>query len=278
VSFRNTIVIATSNAGAVEGMSRAIGFGSQGERYDADRALRAIESQFRPEFINRFQHVVLFHPLTREQAARIARIDLICILKRDGITTQDLIVDVHDEVIDHVLAIGFNPRYGRGIKRELRRQVVLPIATLLMERALESVTLIEVSIVDGRVRVRAVDTPESTRAWVEQMPIRIRSGERLTVEGVRTRIEAARTACSTLAAACELPLLRDEIDRVDAKRMDRAFWEEPDEAGRILAQQTRALATITRIERLQGSADDLMQTFKQGTTRTDLAGIGNRLP
>jgi ATP-dependent Clp protease ATP-binding subunit ClpC len=278
VSFRNTIIIATSNAGAVEGMTSAIGFGGQGDGYDADKALRAIESQFRPEFINRFQHVVLFHPLTREQAACIARIDLKGILKRDGIAMQNLMVDVHDDVIDHVLAVGFNPRYGaRGIKRELRRLVVLPIATLLMERALPPGTLIDVRIIDGRVRARAVDTPESVEARVKQIPARIRSGERVTVDGVRTRIEAARTACATLAAARDLPRLREEVDRVDAERMGRAFWDEPDEAARILARQTRSLETITRIERLQNSVDDLTQAFKQGATRADLAAVGNNL-
>ena len=278
VSFRNTIIIATSNAGAFEGLTPAIGFAGQGGGYDADKALRAIELQFRPEFINRFQHVVLFHPLTREQAARIAHFDLKGILKREGIVEQNLLVDVHDDVIDHVLAGGFNARYGgRGIKRELRRQVVLPIATLLMESALEPGTLIDVSVVDGRVRVRAIDTPESTHARAEQLPARIGSGERVTIDGVRTRIEAARTACAALAAARELPRLRDEIDRVDAKRLGRDFWAEPDEAGRILARQTRSLETIARIERLQASVDDLTRTFKQGATRADLAAIGNNL-
>jgi ATP-dependent Clp protease ATP-binding subunit ClpC len=278
VSFRNTIIIATSNAGATEGMTSAIGFGSHGERYDTDKALRAIEAQFRPEFINRFQHVVLFHPLTREQAARIARFDLKDILKREGIAAQNLMVDVHDDVIDHVLAVGFNPRYGgRGIKRELRRQVMLPIATLLMERVLEPGTLIDVSVVEGRVRVRAVDTPESAHAKLEQLPARIRNGERLTIEDVRTRIETARAACTALAAARELPLLRDEVDRVDASRMGRGFWDEPDVAERILLRQTRSLETISRVERLQTSFEDLARTFKQGATRTDLVAIGSNL-
>ena len=139
VSFRNAIIIATSNVGAFEGMTTAIGFAGNGGGYDADKAMSAIEMHFRPEFLNRFQHVVLFHPLTQEQAARIARADLRATLKREGIAGRNLIVDVHDDVIDHVLAAGFNPRYGgRGIKREMRRQVILPIATLLMEQAPEA--------------------------------------------------------------------------------------------------------------------------------------------
>jgi ATP-dependent Clp protease ATP-binding subunit ClpC len=278
VSFRNTIIVATSNAGAMEGMSSSIGFGGQRDSYDADKALAGIEANFRPEFLNRFQHVVLFHPLTREQAARIARIDLQSVLRREGIAGQNLIVDVHDDVIDHVLTAGFNPRYGgRGIKREVRRQVVLPIANLLMERALEAGTLIDVGIVDGRVRVRAIDTPETAAAKAERAPVRIGAGERLTVERARERIDAARATYEALAAACELSRLRREIDGVDSERRDHTFWGDPDRAGRVLAQQSRALATVGRIERLQNALDDLARAFRQGSTRNDLAAIGNRL-
>ncbi len=220
VNFRNTIIIATSNAGAFEGMTTTIGFGGGGNSYDSDKALSAIEAQFRPEFLNRFQHVVLFHPLTREQAVRIARADLQATLRREGIASRNLIVDVHDDVIDHVLAVGFNPRYGgRGIKREMRRQVILPIATLLMERALEPGSLIDVSVQDGRVRVRVADTPDSRHAKAEKAPIRTRTGDRLTREAIDARIEAARGACEALAGAVNIERLhaRDRRDRCDTQ-------------------------------------------------------------
>ena len=65
-------------------------------------------SSFRPEFLNRFQHVVLFHPLTQSRRYGLPGIDLRSILKREGIAGRNLIVDVHDDVIEHVLAVGFN--------------------------------------------------------------------------------------------------------------------------------------------------------------------------
>jgi ATP-dependent Clp protease ATP-binding subunit ClpC len=279
VSFRNTIIIATSNVGAFEGMTSTIGFGERSEGYDPDKAMGAIEAHFRPEFLNRFQHVVLFHPLTREQAARIARIDLQAVLRREGIAAHNLMVDVHDDVIDHVLAAGFNARYGgRGLKREIRRQVLLPIAMLLMERALEPGTLIDVAIVDGRVRVRAVDTPETTLRKAERAPVRVRGGERLTPAGLAERLGAATAACEALAAACDVARLRDEIDRVDLERRDHAFWADTDQAGRVLAGQTRTLEIVSRIERLQNQVSDLARALGPGATRADIAAIGDALP
>jgi ATP-dependent Clp protease ATP-binding subunit ClpC len=278
VNFRNTIIIATSNVGALEGMTTAIGFGDKTEAYDPDKALRAIETHFRPEFLNRFQHVVLFHPLTREQAARIARIDLQSVLKREGIAGQNLIVDVHADVIDQVLAVGFNPRYGaRGIKREIRRQIILPIATLLMERTLEPGTLIDVRIDGGRVRVRTADTPESTSAKAERAPVRAATGERLTREAIKERTAAARLACDKLIVDAELDWLRSQIETIDMLRTDQVFWRDPDEAVQVLAHQTHWLGIVSRVDRLDDSIKQLAASLEALTTRTDLEHLANRL-
>ncbi len=274
VSFRNAIIIATSNVGAFEGMAAAIGFGENRPAYDADKALQAIETSFRPEFLNRFQHVVLFHPLTHEQAARIARADLQAVLKREGIEGRNLIVDVHDDVIDHVLATGFNPRYGgRAIKREVRRQVILPLATLLMERSLEPGTLIEIGIDDGRVRIRLADAPDSGQHDADGALLRTATGKRLTRKGLTDAIVAARAALARLAEATDLAGLRGRIEQLDRDRKDYTFWQDADEAARILAQQTRWLESVTRIDRLTDWLDELAGACEQRATRSSLERV-----
>jgi ATP-dependent Clp protease ATP-binding subunit ClpC len=278
VSFRSAIIIATSNVGAFEGMVSAIGFGGSQTAYDQDKALAAIETHFRPEFLNRFQHVVLFHPLTHEQAVRIARIDLQSVLKREGIAGQNLIVDVHDDVIDHVLATGFNPRYGgRAIKREIKRQIILPLATLLMERSLAPGTLIEIGVEESRVRIRVADTPEARHSRAESAALRTGTGERLTRKQLKDRIGAARAACEVLVDARDLSKLRDEIEKIDADRKDYTFWRDPEEAARILARQTRSLETLTRIERLKDALDELAGGFELRATRSNLERLAASL-
>jgi ATP-dependent Clp protease ATP-binding subunit ClpC len=275
VSFRSTIIIATSNVGATEGMTPAMGFGGTQTAYDSDKALKAVEAHFRPEFLNRFQHVVLFHPLTHEQAARIARMDLQVVLKREGIAGQSLIVDVHDDAIDHVVATGFNARYGaRAIKREIRRQIILPLATLLMERSLAAGTLVEIGIHDGRVRIHVKDTPEARKSREESAPLRIRPGERLTRKELLDRIAAARSACEALAVDTELAELREQIEKIDADRKDYRFWQNAD-AAHILAQQMRWLETVTRVERLQGWLDELAGGFDVRETRSNLERLAS---
>jgi ATP-dependent Clp protease ATP-binding subunit ClpC len=275
VNFRSTIIIATSNVGAFEGMTSTIGFSGSTASYDADRAMRAIETHFRPEFLNRFQQVVLFHPLTHEQAARIARTELQLVLEREGISGQNLMVDVHDDVIDHVLATGFNARYGaRAIKREIRRQIILPLATLLMERSLPAGTLIEISLHAARVRVQVKDTPEARHSREE---LRVRSDERLTRKELSDRIAAARTACESLASTTDVAALCTMVEKVDAERKDYTFWQDADEAARMLARQTRWLETITRVERLKNWLDELAGDFEARATRSSLERIAASL-
>jgi peptide chain release factor 2 len=112
----------------------------------------------------------------------------------------------------------------------------------------------------------------------ERAPVRVRGGERLTAAGLAERLGAASAACEALAQACDVARLRDEIDRVDLKRRDHAFWADTEEAGRVLAGQTRALETVTRIERLQNQVSDLARALEKCSTRADIAAMGEALP
>jgi ATP-dependent Clp protease ATP-binding subunit ClpC len=279
VNFCSTIIIATTNAGASEGTASSIGFGRDvGPTYDPDKVLHAIGAHFRPEFINRFQHVVLFHPLSREQAAQIARIELRSLLKREGITERNLIVDVTDDAIELVLAAGFNASFGaRAIKREVRRQIILPIATLLMEREVVRASLIQVGVRDGRIAVAVADTPESSQIRAEREPIRTATGERLTRKDVGDRIAAARVAAKQLFDATGVEKLRSEIREIDVQRKDYRFWHDATGAGQILARQIRSMEVVSRVERLMAWIDELSSGAAAQTTRSQLNGLAAQL-
>src|SRR5262249_31831621 len=120
-----------------------------------------------------------------------------------------------------------------------------------------------------RVRVRRMDTPETVRAKAERAPVRLPGGERVTRDRIRARIEAAYGASEALRAATDPDRLRDEIEQVDSRRNDYTFWNDPDEAGRVLAQQTRRLETVARIERLQDSLNQMETELALGASRAD---------
>ncbi len=140
VDFRSTLVVCTSNVGPparraqrrVRPARRIAAPGGLG--YEL-RVREALETAFRPEFLNRFQSIALFHPLSVEDVRTIARQALRAIFARDGLARRRVTVEVDDAALDLAARFGFDARYGaRALKRELQTHLVLPLARTLMER------------------------------------------------------------------------------------------------------------------------------------------------
>jgi ATP-dependent Clp protease ATP-binding subunit ClpB len=91
----------------------------------------AVNSHFRPEFVNRIDEVVVFEPLAREQIAGIAQIQLGRLRQR--LTERELSLELSDEALDKLVAIGYDPVYGaRPLKRAIQRWIENPLAQLIL--------------------------------------------------------------------------------------------------------------------------------------------------
>lgn len=122
VDFRNSIIVMTSNAG-YRGLeeSKSIGFNSfehlkSPEDIEKD-ALKALESTFRPEFLNRIDRVVVFNSLSKENCTSIIEIELSKISER--LSENGISLSWDKSVVDHILDIGYSEKYGaRNLKRK----------------------------------------------------------------------------------------------------------------------------------------------------------------
>jgi len=124
VDFRNTVVVMTSNLG-----SDLIQELAERGDYDAMKAavMAVVGSHFRPEFINRVDESVVFHPLAKEQIRGIAHIQLGGLLRR--LRERELELDVDDALLDRLVEAGFDPVYGaRPLRRAIRQQLENPLA------------------------------------------------------------------------------------------------------------------------------------------------------
>ncbi|MEP9318207.1 ATP-dependent chaperone ClpB [Pseudomonas sp. LABIM340] len=126
VDFRNTVVVMTSNLGSAQIQELV------GDREAQHAAVMdAVNSHFRPEFINRIDEVVVFEPLAREQIAGIARIQMGRLRKR--LAERELSLELSDEAMDKLIAVGFDPVYGaRPLKRAIQRWIENPLAQLIL--------------------------------------------------------------------------------------------------------------------------------------------------
>ncbi len=136
VDFKNTILIMTSNIGAdlIKGGVQ-FGFGKKTEVQDYDKMkstlLKEIERYFRPEFINRLDEVIVFHPLTREDLVQI--VDYETKKVRDRLESHGLVLEIEQSAKDFLIDKGYNPDFGA---RPLRRAIGTYIEDALSESIL----------------------------------------------------------------------------------------------------------------------------------------------
>jgi ATP-dependent Clp protease ATP-binding subunit ClpC len=153
VSFRNTVVLLTSNLGA-ESSGRSLGFGDAAVGARA-HYLAAASQFFRPELVNRLDHVVAYHPLSRAHIRQIAGRVLDAALGREGLVQRGVKVTYGDEVVDRLAEVGFDERYGaRPLKRAVEQYVVASIAHLLAEAGATPPGSIVLTVDDGRFVAR----------------------------------------------------------------------------------------------------------------------------
>jgi ATP-dependent Clp protease ATP-binding subunit ClpB len=130
VDFKNTVVIMTSNLGShliAEGAQRGTA-GEEGIDEGTRRAVSdALRAHFRPEFLNRIDEVIFFHPLGQDHLKRIVDIQIRGLVRR--LEERKIHVDLTDAAKDQIVREGYDPTYGaRPLKRTIQRRVLDPLA------------------------------------------------------------------------------------------------------------------------------------------------------
>ena len=127
VDFKNTVIIMTSNLGSHKIQEMA------GDSYEEIKAavMNSVNQHFRPEFINRIDEIVVFHPLGQEQMAGIADIQLSRLRKR--LQERDMDIVLSDEAMTKLVAVGYDPVYGaRPLKRAIQQAIENPLSVKLL--------------------------------------------------------------------------------------------------------------------------------------------------
>ncbi|MEX2366986.1 MAG: AAA family ATPase, partial [Pseudohongiellaceae bacterium] len=128
VDFRNTVIVMTSNLGSDQ-IQELMSGDSDDNKYSQVKAavMNVVTRHFRPEFINRIDEVVVFHPLAREQVRGIADVQLSLLEQR--LADNDLHIELADGVLDKLAELGFDPVYGaRPLKRAIQNWIENPLA------------------------------------------------------------------------------------------------------------------------------------------------------
>ncbi|MET0085942.1 MAG: ATP-dependent chaperone ClpB [Sedimenticola sp.] len=145
VDFRNSVIVMTSNLGSDMIQSMAAE-----ERYDEMKAavMDIVGGHFRPEFINRVDEIVVFHPLGREQIRSITDIQIGYLRQR--LAGNDIGLEVSEAALDQLGEAGFDPVYGaRPLKRAIRQQLENPLAQEILSGRFGPDDVIRVEVENG---------------------------------------------------------------------------------------------------------------------------------
>lgn len=152
VSFENTVIIMTSNAGS-ERKETSLGFAKDTSTQSKEKVLKALSDFLRPEFIGRVDEIVVFNPLSEENYVKIAEIllnEMVDPLKDKGIK-----LSYTDEVPVLIAKNAYKGiRGARDVKNEIRRKIEDKIATIIIDSADTPVSEVLVSVEDGEIKVQ----------------------------------------------------------------------------------------------------------------------------
>jgi ATP-dependent Clp protease ATP-binding subunit ClpA len=270
--FRNAIVIMTSNLGARRLRASPLGFAGAPANGADERYIEEAERFFRPEFFNRIDRVVVFHPLSQHTVREIARRELDRLLMREGILRRQLLVELDDAVVEHVASSGFHPRYGaRPLQRAIERLVLEPLARLLVERKPEQGGFVRVHLTDGSVAVdfERVKEPPSTARH-----------QRRAVEEEATFARSERLAMdfAQRLATHEASVLAEDVRAIVSGLIDstheRSFWDDAARARSTLQRIYQLEHLLDRLEALHVRAAGLIELARRLRETQNRARLG----
>ena len=155
VSFKNTIVIMTSNLGAkeVKEHRKQLGFGDYDDEDEIDSKkiyMDALKNKFKPEFINRIDVICIFEPLTQDDLVKIAKILISNINKR--LKEKNLSLKITEDALEFVVGKGSNSEYGaRPLKRYIQQEIEDQIAEKILLGQLKNEGEIIIDVEDGKL-------------------------------------------------------------------------------------------------------------------------------
>lgn len=154
VSFENTVIVMTSNAGSTD-RDTGVGFNKTDSDIAKDKAMKALRDFLRPEFLGRIDEIVVFNPLTEENYAGIA--GLMLDEMKSPLEEKHISLRYTDEALKAIAHKAYGQKLGaRDIRRVIRNEVEDKIAELLIDKGEGAVSAVAISAENGEIKVDAL--------------------------------------------------------------------------------------------------------------------------
>ena len=154
VNFENTVIVMTSNAGSNTKVG-SVGFGRTANEQGRERAMKALESFLRPEFINRVDEIVYFNKLTEDNFKSIAELMLGEV--RDLMRDKGMEFSWDDSVLDYLVKKSYSLTYGaRNLRRTIQKDIEDAVASVIVDQRHGNLKGVHLTAADDKINVEAV--------------------------------------------------------------------------------------------------------------------------
>ena len=151
VSFENTVIVMTTNAGS-DGNVGSMGFGRTDEEQVKGKTMKALQSFLRPEFINRVDEIITFNHLSKAHFAGIA--DIMLRELRESLSQRGLTFQWTEDVRDHLVDGAYSVTYGaRNLRRFIQQELEDPISEVIIDSFESPITGISARMEDGKIQL-----------------------------------------------------------------------------------------------------------------------------
>lgn len=260
ISCNNTVMIATSNVGAEVYREPAIGFsGARRPEELIAEVDRRIGEAFRPEFLNRFDAICHFQPLSKVAIRKIAQREVGRVLEREGIRARGLDVEVTPAVVDLLVERGYSPQFGaRYLQREIEKTLTAALAVEIARQPLPAGTPVRVESRPGGKVVAVAEPVPPPREETAQLSlptakaaaVKRRLDKRALGEETERLVERARA----LAVSVDRPRLEERRAQLLAETQAPNLWDDPVRAASLIRSFRAVEAQLNELDRLEQRA------------------------
>ena len=172
VSFRNAVLIMTSNAGAREinrgGFGFQTGNGVMAHGEIKSTAMTELKRLFRPEFLNRVDEIVVFHSLEYDHVMKI--LNLMLNEVRERLSGLDITLDVNDKAQDLLMQKGYDVIYGaRPLRRTIQKEIEDPLSVAILQGRFESGDSVSAEVRSGKISFRRKNRRKKATVSTEKL-------------------------------------------------------------------------------------------------------------
>jgi len=179
VNFKNTIIILTSNIGSqfVEKME-SIGFSNNSQKQDygqmKDKVMEALKDNFRPEFLNRLDEIIVFDILSQAALKEIVNLRMKVVV--DRLAGKGISLEISDEALSYLAKEGYDPHYGaRPLNRLIQNKILNPVASYIIGNGVKKGDTVSVSVKNSELLIEAKKFHAAGRAGKIRSSVHVRS-------------------------------------------------------------------------------------------------------